>query len=147
MKGTAIQRMFQQVVTLAFMICRLWRQVLGGEAASASAGAALADDTTSVNNNERGESAEPSVSVASVPSVKAAKMRYEREAARLRSEREAAATGGLRRLRKPSGTVTRFRCFERLSEAMASREALGLACRNSPDLCRPPDAMMSTVKM
>ena len=33
MKGTRIQQMFQQVVTLAFMICRRWRQVPGGETA------------------------------------------------------------------------------------------------------------------
>ena len=30
MKGTRIQQMFQQVVTLVFMVCRLWRQIPGG---------------------------------------------------------------------------------------------------------------------
>ena len=30
MKGTRIQQMFRQIVTLAFMVCRLWRQIPGG---------------------------------------------------------------------------------------------------------------------
>ena len=30
MKGARIQRMFRQVVTLVFMVCRLWRQIPGG---------------------------------------------------------------------------------------------------------------------
>ena len=33
MKGTRIQRMSRQVVTLVFMVCRLWRQILGGATA------------------------------------------------------------------------------------------------------------------
>ena len=33
MKGTAIQRMLQQIVTLVFMVCRLWRPIPGGATA------------------------------------------------------------------------------------------------------------------
>ena len=33
MKGTRIQQMFRQVVTLVFMVCRLWRQIPGGATA------------------------------------------------------------------------------------------------------------------
>ena len=33
MKGTRIQQMFRQVVTLVFMVCRLWRPIPGGATA------------------------------------------------------------------------------------------------------------------
>ena len=33
MKGTAIQQMFQQVVTLVFIVCKLWRPIPGGATA------------------------------------------------------------------------------------------------------------------
>ena len=33
MKGTRIQQMFRQIVTLVFMVCRLWRQIPGGATA------------------------------------------------------------------------------------------------------------------
>ena len=33
MKGTRIQRMFRQIVTLVFMVCRLWRKIPGGATA------------------------------------------------------------------------------------------------------------------
>ena len=33
MKGTRIQQMFRQIVTLVFMVCRLWRKIPGGATA------------------------------------------------------------------------------------------------------------------